>query len=148
MVEEQRLFAASALREISIERVRRLPAERNLPLFAPLAAYAQPSFAAVEIVEVQSDKLADADAAAVEQLQDRQIAGRMRPLEFARGDTIQQRVGLLGGHHVGQLLGTAWRAQQTRRVHRRQAFAQQETEEHTQRSELAADGDHAQLLIV
>src|SRR5579863_8278039 len=54
---------------------------RNQPFLATFAAYANPALAEIEILDVQSHQLADAQAAAVQQLEQREVALRMRPLE-------------------------------------------------------------------
>ena len=98
MIQEDGALVAHdrALGQIAFQRVGGLPRQRHLPFFAAFAAHAQPALGAVDIVEVEPDQLADAHAAAVEQLEDGAVARRMRALQLARRDAVQQRVDLLG----------------------------------------------------
>jgi hypothetical protein len=63
-----------AARQIRVERARGLPAIRNLAFLTAFASNAQPSFRAVEIFQIEPHKLADAEAATVKQLEDKNVA--------------------------------------------------------------------------
>ncbi len=107
MVEKHGVLAAhyGAVGEVALQGLGGFAGQRSLALLAAFAAHAQPALGAVQIFQVQSGQLADAQPAAVEELEDGAVAHRMRALQLAGSHAVDQRVGLLGGHHLGQLLG-------------------------------------------
>ena len=75
-------------RQILFERRRGFRSVRHLPLLAALAAHANPVLGGIEIVQIQPDQFADAQAAAVQQLEQKQVALRIRALQAVRGDAF------------------------------------------------------------
>ncbi len=61
---------------------------------------------------------------------------------------IDQRVDLLGGHHIGKLFGRFGCAHQARHVEWHHAFARHKAEEAAHGGEFAPDGDGVELLSV
>ena len=84
VIHQQRALArlGGALRQIFFERRRRFLSIRHLALLAALAAHANPALAQIEVVEIEPHQFADAQAAAVQQLEQRDVALGMRPLEL------------------------------------------------------------------
>ena len=72
----------------------------NAPLLPSLAQDAEQAAAAVHVVDVEADQLADPDAAGVQQLEHHRVAQRDRFLGTGRG--LDHRAGLLGGEHAGE----------------------------------------------
>ena len=148
MVQKYGVLGARAGFKITVERCGRFASEGNLALLAALAAHANPAFAEIEIFQIQSHQFADAQAAAVQQFEDGQIARRIGPLEFIGCDAVHQGVGLLGGHHHRQRLGSFGRAHQPGDIGRDHAFAQQKFEERPHGGQLAPHAHGGQPLRV
>src|SRR5581483_8425673 len=88
MIQEQRAagrWRGFAYGEVSFESVGRFASERNLPLLAAFTAHADPALAKIEVLEIQARQFADAQAAAVEQLEDSDVTRRIGPLELLGG---------------------------------------------------------------
>ena len=68
----------------------------------------------------------------------RAVARRKWTLEFTGGNAIEQRVRLLRGHHLGQLLRGLGRAHQAGDIERDYAFAQHEAEQAAHGGQFAA----------
>ena len=97
MIEEDGALVAHhrPLRQIAFERFEGLAGDRHLALLAALAADAQPALGAVEILQVEPVEFADAQAAAVEQFENRAVAHRVWAIEIVGGHPVDERVHLL-----------------------------------------------------
>src|SRR5579863_10516242 len=100
----------------------------SLALLAAFTANEDPAFGHVEVGEIEADQFADAEAAAVEQLEQEEVAFGMWTVECVGGDTFDERVGLLGGGHGGDALRAFRRADQLRYVGRDGSFAKEKFE--------------------
>ena len=65
--------------EVGLERLARVPAHRDRAVLGPLAAQAHDGVGEVDVVDLQADRLGDARARAVQQLQQRPVAQRRAP---------------------------------------------------------------------
>src|SRR5262249_55831805 len=104
MIEKERRFRRFpfALQQVAMERSFRLGAVGNLPLLSSLPTNAKPALTAVDILQVQTDELAGAESAAIEEFEYGEVTRGVRPLELASRDTIEQPVHLLFGHYLRQ----------------------------------------------
>lgn len=131
--------------EVPLQRLDGLASDGRQSVFAPLTADAQNAFDQVEILHLQVDQFADADAAAVQHFQHRAITGAQ---QVAVAGRFQQLLHLFQVEAFGEplfLLGGADRAQ---RVHRDQAAADQKLVEAAQGGQFARGGALGVVLTV
>ena len=117
-----------ALGKIIFERGSGFRSVGDLPLLFSFAADANPALLEIEIVEIQADQFGDAQAAAVEQLEQEQVALGMRAVQLILSDAVDQRVGLFGSGNQGDALGSFGGSHQARGVGANGAFAEHEGE--------------------
>ena len=137
------------LGQVALQRLGGLAGHGHLALLAALAAHAQPALGAVQVFQVQPRQLADAHAAAVEQLEDGAVARRdaAAPACPPRTPSISALT-CSGVITSGSFLGRFGRAHQARHVDRDHALAQQEAEQAADRRQLAPDGHGGELVAV
>src|SRR5258708_5676355 len=101
MVREQSLLARfhGTHGAILFERRGSSRAILNLPLLATFAAHANPLLPSIEILQIEPDEFADAQAAPVQQLENQTVAFGERPLQTVFGYRIDKVVGLLGSRN-------------------------------------------------
>ena len=109
-VEEDRRGAAAATRQlgppahqVGVQRGDRRSADRHQPLLAALAAQQHRPRLGVDVVDVEADGLGDPRAGRVQQLEQRAVAQRQRPVGRAvAAGALQQRQHLVDGQALGQ----------------------------------------------
>src|SRR5262245_5201136 len=77
--------------KLALQGLGGLDAEGNLAFLASLATDAEPALVPVQVVEVESGELADAESTAVEQFEDDPVS-----TEALGGGRVDELVGLLG----------------------------------------------------
>jgi hypothetical protein len=113
--------------------VDRLAADRREAILAALARHAQHAFDEIDVLELQLDQLAHADAATVKHFEHRLVAGRQQ-IRVAR--RIQKLLDLLEVEALGQALLLLGRADRRQRRGRHQALADEELVERPERRQL------------
>ena len=135
-----------ARREIRLHRLFRRIAKRNIPLLASLAAHQDDLVRPADVVEVDADELRVANAAAIEQFQDRLVAlSECRTLRHFR---IEYRIDLFDRRHARQFLRQLWRGHQRRRVLLDLALLRQPLVQRPQRRQCARHRGLAQPALV
>src|SRR5271168_2006816 len=150
MIDHQGAVAGlgGAYLQILVEGGRGLGSVGDLALLTAFAADANPAFGSVEIVEIQAGQFTDAEAAAVEELEEKQIALGVGAFQRIGSNAVDQCVGLFGGGDDGDAPGGLRGADQPGWVRRDRAFAKHEFEERSYGGQLAADRDDAEAGFV
>ena len=125
-----------ARRKVFLERMPRLPAERDDPLLAPLPQSAQQTLAQIDVPHVQADQFAHAKAGGVEQLEDRPVALAERRSGLRRLDQLDR---VLLAQILRQPPLLARRRDQLRRVAADRPPRPEELQERSDGGELARD---------
>src|SRR6185312_3444968 len=114
---------------------------RDLPLLVSFAANSQPARVQINIFQVDTNQLTDADSAPIQEFQECMVS-------LFGLDAIKQVVSFLLAHHFGQTLTSFRSAEPGGNICLNDAFLEQELEHGAHRSEFAADADDAELLVV
>ena len=136
---------ALARAQVAPERLDRLRAQRDDALLAPLPEHPHATLPEVDILQVQSGQLRDADPARVEDLQDGPIA----PTRLVIAEPLaEEGIALIDREMGRQPPGEARRAHLAGRIRPRELPPDQEPEEAPQRGQAPGDGRPGQPALV
>jgi hypothetical protein len=150
VIEEEGSFAArrAAGVEPPGERLEGFGGYWNPALLFPLAHDKEPALNGIDVAHAESDKLADAEAATVEEFEEGEIALGHGAFELAGGDVVDEAVALAFGGDRGQVLGHLGGEEEFGVVDAEDAFADEVLEEAAEGRELAADGRLGEPLLM
>src|ERR1035437_2964698 len=148
MVEKRRGIGGDAESQVFFQCGGGLRAVGSLPLLAAFTPDENPALGHVEVGEIEADQFADAEAAAVVELEQEQVAFGMRAVERIGGDAFDQRIGLLGGGHGGDALRAFGWAGQLRGDRRGGSSTEEKFEQRSNGGELSADGNGIEAALI